>query len=71
MSAVRQSDWILPVYRKNKKVLDGKFRGRRPVGRPQLRWKYIRIDLRRLDKDRDIWSRTTEEAKARCDLSRH
>jgi hypothetical protein len=54
-----------------KKVLNGKFHGRRSVGRPQLRWEYIRIDLRMLDKDRDIWRRATEEAKARCEVSRH
>jgi hypothetical protein len=27
-----------------KKVLDGKFHGRRPVGRPRLRWEDIRRD---------------------------
>jgi len=53
---------------KKKKVLNGKFHGRRPVGRPRMSWEYIRIDLRRLDKDRDIWSRATEKVEARCDL---
>ena len=50
-----------------KKVLDGKFHGRRLVGRPRLRWEDIRRDSqlmlnirgwRRLLGDRDIWRRT-------------
>jgi hypothetical protein len=57
-----------------KKVLDGKFHERRPVGRPRLRWEdNIRRDSllllnirgwRRWGVDRDIWRRTTEEARA-------
>jgi hypothetical protein len=43
MNAAMQSEWILLVYRK-KKILNGKFHGRRPVGRPRLRWEYIKID---------------------------
>jgi hypothetical protein len=52
-----------------KKVLDGKFYGRRPVGRPRLRWEDIRRDSllllnirgwRRWTGDRDIWRRTVE-----------
>jgi hypothetical protein len=64
-----------------KKVLDGEFHGRRPVGRPRLRWEdSIRRDSllllnvrgwRRRAGDRDIWRRTTEEARARCGLSHH
>jgi hypothetical protein len=62
-----------------KKVLDGKFHGRRPVGRPRLRWEDIRRESlllnirewRRWAGDRDIWRRTVEEARARCGLSRH
>jgi hypothetical protein len=62
-----------------KKVLDGKFHGRRPVGRPRLRWEdNIRRDSllnirgwRRWAGDRDIWRRTTEEARVRCGLSFH
>jgi hypothetical protein len=57
-----------------KKVLDGKFHGRRPVLRPRLRWEdIIRRDSllllnirgwRRWAGDRDIWRRTTEEVVA-------
>jgi hypothetical protein len=62
-----------------KKVLDGKFHGRRPVGRPRLRWEDVRRDSlllnirgwRRWAGDRDIWRGTTEEDRARCGLSRH
>jgi hypothetical protein len=63
-----------------KKVLAGKFHGRRPVGRPRLRWEdNIRRDSlllnirgwRRRAGDRDIWRRTSEEARARCGMSRH
>jgi hypothetical protein len=64
-----------------KKVLDGKFHGRRPVGRPRLRWEdNIRRDSllllnvrgwRRGAGDRDIWRRTIEEDRARRGLSRH
>jgi hypothetical protein len=64
-----------------KKVLDGKFRGRRLVGTLRLRWKdSIRRDSsllqnirgwRKLAGDRDIWKRTVEEARVRCRLSRH
>jgi hypothetical protein len=57
-----------------KKVMDGKFHGRRPVGRPRLRWEdnirresllllHIR-GWRRWAGDRDIWRRTIEEAVA-------
>jgi hypothetical protein len=64
-----------------KKVMDGKFHGRRPVGRPRLRWEdnirresllllHIR-GWRRWAGDRDIWRRTIEEARARRELSRH
>jgi hypothetical protein len=64
----------------SKKVLVGKFHGRRSVGRPRLRWDdNIRRDSlllnlrgwRRWAGDRDIWRRTIEEARARCGLSRH
>jgi hypothetical protein len=64
----------------SKKVLDGKFHGRRPVGRPRLRWEdNIRRDSLLLNirgwrgwaGDRDIWRGTAEEARARCGLSRH
>ena len=61
-------------------VVDEKFHGRRPVGRPRLRWEdKLRKDSqlllnirgrRRLAKDRDIWRRTAEEGRARCGLSR-
>jgi hypothetical protein len=62
-----------------KKVLDGKFYGRRPVGRPRLRWEYIRRDSlllnirewRRWAGDRDIWRRTIQEARAQRALSHH
>jgi hypothetical protein len=63
-----------------KKVLDGKFLGRRPVGRPRLRWKdIIRRDSlllnirgwRRWAGDSDVWRRTIEEDRTRCGLSRH
>jgi hypothetical protein len=63
-----------------KKYWNGKFHGRRPVGRPRLRWEdNIRRDSlllnirgwRRWAEDRDIWRRTTEEARARYGLSRH
>jgi hypothetical protein len=53
----------------------------RPLGRPWLRWKdKIRRDsllllnirgCRRLAGDRDIWTQTVEEVRARCGLSRH
>jgi hypothetical protein len=62
----------------SKKVLDGKFHGRRPVGRPRLRWEdNIRRDSllllnirgwRRWAGYRDVWRRTIEEVKARCGL---
>jgi hypothetical protein len=64
----------------SKKVLDGKFHGRRSVGRPRLRWEdNIRRDSlllnirgwRRWAGDRDIWRGTIEEARVRCGLSRH
>jgi hypothetical protein len=61
-------------YRIPKKVLDGKFHGRRPVGRPRLRWEGNFINIRgwkRWAGDRDIWTQTVEEARARCGLSRH
>ena len=64
------------VYRK--KVLDEKFHGGRPVGRPRLRREDdIRRDSllllnrrgqRRLAGYRDFWRRTTEEATALCKL---
>jgi hypothetical protein len=63
-----------------KKVLDGKFNGRRPVGRPRLRWEdNIRRDSlllsirgwRRWAGDRVIRKRTVEKARTRCGLSRH
>jgi hypothetical protein len=56
-----------------KKVLNGKFHGKRRVGKPLLRWEDIRRDSllllnitgwRRPAGDRDIWRRTTEEARA-------
>jgi hypothetical protein len=56
-----------------KKILDGKFHGRRPVGRPRLRWEdNIRRDSLLLNIrgwrgwawDRDIWRGTAEEARA-------
>jgi hypothetical protein len=62
------------------KIVNGKLHGRRPVGRPQLRWDDIRRDCsvllnirgwRRLAGDRDIWRRTTEEARAQCRLWRY
>jgi len=63
-----------------KKVLVGKFHGRRPVGRPRLRWvDNIRRDSslllnirgwRRPAGDRDTSRRTAEVARARCGLSR-
>jgi hypothetical protein len=62
-----------------KKALDAKFHGRRPVGRPQLRWEdNMRRDSllllnirgwRRWAGDRDIWRQTIEEARAQCGLS--
>lgn len=64
-----------------KKVLDWNFRGRRPVGRPRLRWEEnIKRDFslllsirgwRRLEGAREMWKRTTEVARARCGLSCH
>jgi hypothetical protein len=64
-----------------KKVLDGKFHGRRPVGRPRLRWEdnikrdslllLNRRGWRRWAGDRDIRRRTIEEIRARRGLSRH
>jgi hypothetical protein len=58
-------------YRIPKKVLDGKFHGRRPVGRPRLRWEgNIRRDSllnirgwKRWAGDGDIWTQTVEEAR--------
>jgi hypothetical protein len=58
-----------------RKVPNGKFRGRKPVGRTRLRWEDIKMDStlllntsirgwRRLAKDRDIWRRTVEEVRA-------
>jgi len=50
-----------------KKVLNRKFRGRRPVERPRLRWEDVRRDslllmkisgLKRLAEDRNIWRRS-------------
>lgn len=50
-----------------KKVLNRKFRGRRPVERPRLRWEDVRKDSlllmkisgsRRLTEDRNIWRRS-------------
>jgi hypothetical protein len=56
-------------------LLNRKFHGRRPVGRPRLRWEdNIRRDAakyrgwRKLAR-RDIWRRTVEAARARCGLS--
>jgi hypothetical protein len=63
-----------------KKQLNGKFHGKRPVGRPRLRWKDIRWDSslllsirgwRRLAQDRNIWRRTVEEVRVRCGMSRY
>jgi hypothetical protein len=64
-----------------KKVLNDKFHGRRPVGRPQLiREKHGRKDSlllqnitewRRLAGERDIRRQTPEEASAICRLSRY
>jgi hypothetical protein len=41
------------------------FHGRRPEGRPRLRWE-DNIRRRRLAGDRGIWRRTFEEARALC-----
>jgi hypothetical protein len=62
-----------------KKVLDGKFHGRRPVLRPRLRWEDIRRNLlllnirgwRKWAGDRHIWRLTIEEARTRCGRSHH
>jgi hypothetical protein len=65
---VIHSDWIILGYQKKKNY--GKFCGRRPVGRPRLRYKDIRRECsvllnikvsRRPAGDRDIWGRTVEE----------
>jgi hypothetical protein len=68
-------------FRIPKIVMNGKFHGRRPVGRPRLRWEdNIRRDSllllnirgwRRRAGDSDIWRRTIEEARARCGMSSH
>jgi len=51
----------------NSRILNRKFRGRRPVERPRLRWEDVRRDslllvkisgLRRLAEDRNIWRRS-------------
>jgi len=62
-----------------KKVLVGKFHGRRHVGRPRLKWvDNIRRDSslllnirgwRRITRNRDIRRQTTEEASTQCRLS--
>ena len=61
-----------------KKLLDEKFHGRRPVGRPRMRWEDITRDFSlqanvrgwwKLQQERGI-SGTPEEASTRCGLSR-
>jgi hypothetical protein len=63
-----------------KKVLVLKFLGRRPEGRPQLRWTDIRRDSilllnirgwRRVAGNRDIRRQTIEQASTQCRLSHH
>jgi len=64
-----------------KKVLVGKFHGRRPVGRPRLRWvdnirrdSSLLLNIRgwsRVAGNRDIRRQTIEEANIQCRLSRH
>jgi len=58
--------WILLTYQK--KVLNGKFHGRRLVGKPRLRRENNRRDfslpLRRLKRDSDIWRRNCGKGPA-------
>jgi len=64
-----------------KKVLVGKFHGRRHVGKPRLRWvDNIRRDAslllsirgwRRIARNRDNRRQTTEEASTQCRLSHY
>jgi hypothetical protein len=61
-----------------KKVLNGKFRTTRPVGRPRTRWADVvqrdalhllgKRGWNRIDANRDEWRRHLGEAKARKEL---